>query len=83
MHIALESMSVEYPQEVLIKRGSTSAFVEQSGFVEVNGESYYCIKDSSEMPPFLMNVVSGSNHWMFVGSNGSITAGRRLSLIHI
>ncbi len=77
MHIALESMSVEYPQEVLIKRGSTSAFVEQSGFVEVNGESYYCIKDSSEMPPFLMNVVSGSNHWMFVGSNGSITAGRR------
>ena len=29
------------------------------------------------MRPFFMSVVSDSNHWMFIGSNGGLTAGRK------
>ncbi len=29
------------------------------------------------MRPFFMNVVSDSNHWLFISSNGGITAGRK------
>ncbi len=28
------------------------------------------------MPPFLMTIVSASDHWLFVASNGGLTAGR-------
>ncbi|MDQ8200332.1 hypothetical protein QEH56_19365 [Pelagicoccus enzymogenes] len=49
----------------------------ESGFAEIEGETFYRIADSDRMDPFLMNVVSGSNHWMFAGSNGAVTAGRR------
>ena len=48
-----------------------------SGLIELDGETYYRISDSDRMPPFLMNLVSGSNHWMFIASNGALTAGRR------
>ncbi|MFY0598920.1 MAG: hypothetical protein JXR03_04565 [Cyclobacteriaceae bacterium] len=29
------------------------------------------------MDPFLMSIVSDSNHWMFISSNGGLTAGRK------
>ena len=29
------------------------------------------------MRPFFMNIVSDSNHWMFISSNGGLTAGRK------
>ena len=29
------------------------------------------------MRPFFMSVVSDSNHWMFISSNGGLTAGRK------
>ena len=29
------------------------------------------------MPPFLMSLVSDSDHWLFISSNGALTAGRR------
>ncbi|MDG2253376.1 MAG: hypothetical protein P8L49_00280 [Opitutaceae bacterium] len=47
------------------------------GFVEIEGESYFRIERSSEMAPFLINLVSANNHWMFISSNGALTAGRR------
>ena len=31
------------------------------------------------MAPFLTTVVSDSEHWLFVGSNGALTAGRQSS----
>ena len=31
------------------------------------------------MRPFFMSIVSDSNHWMFISSNGGLTAGRRNS----
>lgn len=45
--------------------------------VTFEDEQYYLIKDMADMPPFFMNIVSSSNHWMFLSSNGGITAGRK------
>ena len=44
--------------------------------VDVRGESFYRIANYDKMPPFLMSVVSGSDHWMFVSSTGGLTCGR-------
>ena len=45
----------------------------------VNGESFYKISNSDFMRPFFMSIVSNSDHWMFISSNGSLTAGRKNS----
>ena len=42
----------------------------------IDGEMFYRISNSDEMRPFFMSIVSDSNHWMFISSNGGITAGR-------
>lgn len=47
------------------------------GSVEINGELFYKISDVHTMPPFFMSIVSDSNHWLFVSSNGGISAGRK------
>lgn len=49
----------------------------QLEIVEINKEKYLKIADSSHLRPFFMSIVSPSNHWMFISSNGGITAGRR------
>ncbi|HYW84242.1 MAG TPA: hypothetical protein VFB30_13345, partial [Spirochaetia bacterium] len=45
--------------------------------VELDGEPFYRITNYSLMPPFLMSLVSDSDHWFFISSNGALTAGRR------
>ncbi|GAA4942156.1 hypothetical protein GCM10023314_14050 [Algibacter agarivorans] len=45
--------------------------------VTINNESYYKISNSDAMRPFFMSIVSDSNHWMFISSNGGLTAGRK------
>jgi hypothetical protein len=45
--------------------------------VDVDGESYYRVTGLDALPPFLMSLVSDSDHWLFVSSNGGLTAGRR------
>ena len=40
-------------------------------------ESWFKITNSDKIRPFFMNVVSDSNHWMFISSNGGVTAGRK------
>jgi len=45
--------------------------------IEIDGERYYSIVNYDAMPPFLMSLVSDSDHWMFVSSTGALTAGRR------
>ncbi len=45
--------------------------------VEIENESYYKISNHNLIRPFLMNLVSDSNHWMFLSSNGGLTAGRK------
>lgn len=56
----------------------------KNGLKEVGGElisfeneEYYKISNSDAMRPFFMSIVSDSNHWMFMSSNGALTAGRK------
>jgi hypothetical protein len=49
----------------------------EGGFVEIQEERYYKIRNYHQMPDFFMTIVSDSDHWMFVSSNGSLTAGRK------
>ncbi|MCB0806975.1 MAG: hypothetical protein KDC05_14350, partial [Bacteroidales bacterium] len=46
-------------------------------FVESEGESYYLISNFRSMPDFFISIVSDSDHWMFISSNGALTAGRK------
>jgi hypothetical protein len=45
--------------------------------VKLAGERYFKLTDSDEMRPFFMSIVSDTNHWMFISSNGGLTAGRK------
>ncbi len=45
--------------------------------VVINNESFFKIADTDAMRPFFMSIVSNSDHWMFVSSNGGISAGRK------
>jgi hypothetical protein len=46
-------------------------------FVEIENEKFYKISNVNLMPDFFMTIVSDSDHWMFLSSNGSVTAGRK------
>lgn len=46
------------------------------GFISIGGERYYRIDGFDRMPPFLMNIPSDTDLWMFVSSSGGLTAGR-------
>ena len=45
--------------------------------VEYGAETFYAIERAEGLRHFLMSVVSDSDHWLFVASNGALTAGRR------
>ncbi len=45
-------------------------------YVHLQGEEYYRIAHYDQMPPFFMSLVSSANHWLFISSNGGLTAGR-------
>ncbi|MGB5236923.1 MAG: hypothetical protein WBN59_04760 [Flavobacteriaceae bacterium] len=45
--------------------------------VQIDNEGYFKITHSDQMRPFFMSIVSDSNHWMFISSNGGLTAGRK------
>jgi hypothetical protein len=45
--------------------------------VDVDGERFYRVSNYDAMPPFFMSLVSDSDHWLFIASNGALTAGRR------
>ena len=45
--------------------------------VKIGNESYYKISNFDNMRPFFMSIVSNSNHWMFLSSTGSLSAGRK------
>ncbi len=46
-------------------------------FVEIENEKFYKISNSNQMPDFFMTIVSSSDHWMYISSNGSLSAGRK------
>ena len=45
----------------------------------IDNEKYYQISNNDAMRPFFISIVSDSNHWMFISSNGGLTAGRKNS----
>jgi hypothetical protein len=45
--------------------------------IELEGEKYYKIENHDTMRPFFMSIVSDSDHWLFISSNGGLTAGRK------
>ena len=47
--------------------------------ISFENENYYKISNSDAMRPFFMSIVSNSNHWMFISSNGGLSAGRKNS----
>ncbi|MGB0983861.1 MAG: hypothetical protein ACPG19_07455 [Saprospiraceae bacterium] len=47
--------------------------------VKIDNENYFKIANCDEMSPFFMTIVSDSNHWLFISSNGGLSAGRKNS----
>jgi len=45
--------------------------------VVLNGEGFYRIANCDRLRQFLLSIVSSTDHWMFISSNGALTAGRR------
>ena len=45
--------------------------------VSIDNENFYKISNVDDLRPFFMSIVSDSNHWMFISSNGGLTAGRK------
>ena len=45
--------------------------------LKIENENFYKISNVDKMRPFFMSIVSNSNHWMFISSTGSLSAGRK------
>ncbi|WP_283131975.1 hypothetical protein [Enterovibrio norvegicus] len=45
-------------------------------FVDFQGDRFYRIENVDHMQPFFMSIVSANDHWLFVSSTGSLSAGR-------
>jgi hypothetical protein len=59
------------------KSSRPSTHARGTAYTVIDGEPYVSIRDVDRLPPFLMNVVGNGDVWLFVGSNGGVTAGRR------
>ncbi|HKL14655.1 MAG TPA: hypothetical protein VJ915_03425 [Balneolaceae bacterium] len=44
---------------------------------EFKNTQWFKIDNFDSMRPFFMSIVSDSNHWMFISSNGGVSAGRK------
>ena len=66
--------------EATICRGASPIATSQAEvlgeWVMLGNERFFRIGNADRMPSFLMSLVSDSDHWMFVSSNGGLTAGR-------
>lgn len=52
------------------------AFEVHGKFITINDERFYQISNVDQMAPFFISVVSASDHWLFISSTGSLSAGR-------
>lgn len=61
--------------------GNTKSFIKEreviGEHVLLNNEVFYKITNVDTIRTFFMSIVSNSNHWMFISSNGGLTAGRK------
>ncbi|WP_287419620.1 hypothetical protein [Reinekea sp.] len=60
----------------VLTQPSTPSAAVTGEFVTMAGERYYAIRNVDKIPPFFISVVSDSDHWLFVASNGGLAAGR-------
>jgi len=68
---------IERAYKVEPKSSSVRNDYEAAGqFVDHACERFYVIHNVDSLPPFFINLVSNSDHWLFISSNGSLTAGR-------
>ena len=70
-NIVIQTTETALMQEV------NTAENEQLEQVRIDNETYYRISNVDDIPPFFMSIVSDSNHWMFISSNGGLSAGRK------
>jgi hypothetical protein len=61
-----------------MKAGNTPNSIELHR-VQIGGSHYFKMSNSDAMRPFFMSIVSDSDHWMFISSNGGLSAGRKNS----
>ena len=66
-----------HPHFIHTSTGSAATADVAGEWHEIDGERSYRISHADRIPVFLMSIVSASDHWMFIASNGGITAGRR------
>ncbi len=52
----------------------------KNNFVVIDSVKYYKVSNSEKINPFFIQVPSSSDIWIFMSSNGGVTAGRRNSL---
>ena len=45
--------------------------------VTIFGQAYYKIENCDAIPSFFISIVSGYDHWLFISSNGGLSAGRQ------
>ena len=55
----------------------TNPFEPEGELIKIEGDWFFKISNVDNMPPFFMSIVSDANHWMFIGSNGGLSAGRK------
>ncbi len=46
-------------------------------YLTIENEQFYKIANYDRMRPFFVSLVSHSDHWLFIASNGGLTVGRR------
>jgi hypothetical protein len=54
-----------------------STSVATGRYLVVEGETCYRISNVQTMAPFFVSLVSSSDHWAFIASNGAVSMGRR------
>ncbi len=55
----------------------------KGSFVNIDGVEYYKISNSEKLTPFFIQIASSSDIWVFLSSNGGLTAGRQNALCNI
>ena len=58
----------------MLKQNETAAIGGE--YVTIDSEAFYKISNYDHMAPFFISVVSDSDHWMYISSQGGLSAGR-------
>ena len=59
------------------RKASMNENVVKGELMHFDNEIYYKISNCDQMRPFFISLISNSNHWMFISSNGGLSAGRK------